>query len=164
MSDISKFTNDSSLNAEINEEYVIKAYEHICTMYKFYLNLRYIILGASLAVLSFILTNFANSSEAPMNNYKRILIFLGMGTCIIFYLMDLRTRTLFRESRAAGKKIELEHMKVQGFYSYMTDNFNKKGGFFNKIGYMLGHSQTIGLSYLFIFVLFVYLLIVSYQE
>jgi len=153
--------NNNLLIQQKDEDYIIKAYEHINDMYKFYINLRFIILGAALGVLSYILTNFANNT-APINDYKRILIFLGIGTCIIFFLMDYRTKILFRESRAAGQKIEEQHMKVVGFYTYMTNIDKAKKGFKTRFGLFFSHSRIISISYLFILGLFLYLLIISF--
>lgn len=161
INEIKENLDSSMLLFHRDEDYVIKIYRHINNMYKFYLNLRFIILGAALGALSFILTNFANTTE-PITDFRRILIFLGIGTTIIFYLMDFRTKTLFRETRKVGKKVEEEYIKIKGFYTLMTE-IDEKKGFFRKLQMSISHSRIIGFAYLFIFTLFIYLLIISYN-
>jgi len=56
-------------------------------------------------------------------------------------------------------------MKVQGFYTYMTDvDKDKKKGLMTKTGIFLSHSRIIGFSYFFILLLFAYLLIISFNK
>ncbi|GAB3983428.1 hypothetical protein GCM10028806_56700 [Spirosoma terrae] len=132
---------------EIDVSSTMEVYKHINDMYKFYTNLRFILLGASIGVFSFILTNFSNK-DLSINKY--LYIILGLIASIVFFLMDLRTKQLFRETRQAGKDIENNYMKIKGFYTHVEGIKSK-----------LSHSIIIGTSYVMIMVFFLYILIVS---